>query len=96
MSDLNPDNIDFFGGKEFCGICRDWYSKDLTCCPDCTPVELQTGTRKVTSIELMNQIETLEAEVKKAFWAGFEISHSLGGTDIQARWNEYKKLRGME
>ena len=36
------------------------------------------------------------SEIKKAFWAGFEISHSLGGTDIQARWNEYKELRGIK
>jgi len=72
--------------------------------------ELDTGTFKELSKDAfkevfneaiheqlghLEEIGKLKAEVKKSFWAGFEISHSLGGTNIQARWNEYEKLRGL-
>ena len=36
-----------------------------------------------------------EAEIKKAFWAGFEIAYCTTDLNIQARWIEYEKLRGL-
>jgi len=74
---------------------------ECTCneCMDCCLGEfLETTSSEVSSLETLydekrKETDKLNQEIKKAFWSGFEISHTLGGTDIQARWNEYKELR---
>lgn len=57
---------------------------------------LNTGTIKLNSVDFFEQIERLEGEVKKAFWAGFEIAYCTTDLNIQPRWIEYKELRGLK